>query len=68
MNFVGFLKFYTFAACRVSLVRPAPAEFPQDRKVARVGGRAVRYKELTRFLSINLCFMISYLLTLQRTF
>jgi len=24
--------------CRVSLVRPAPAEPPQDRKVARVGG------------------------------
>ena len=25
---------------RVSLVRPAPAELPQDRKVARVGGRS----------------------------
>jgi len=23
---------------RASLIRPAPAEFPQDRKVARVGG------------------------------
>jgi len=23
--------------CRVSLIRPAPAELPQDRKVARVG-------------------------------
>jgi len=23
---------------RVSLIRPAPAELPQDRKVARVGG------------------------------
>jgi hypothetical protein len=30
--------FYTFALA--SLVRPAPAELPQDRKVARVGGRS----------------------------
>ncbi len=30
--------FHTFALA--SLVRPAPAELPQDRKVARVGGRS----------------------------
>ncbi len=31
----------------VSLVRPAPAEFPQDRKVARVGGRSGAIPDLT---------------------
>ncbi len=35
----------------VSLVRPAPAEFPQDRKVARVGGRSGAIPWLTFFLT-----------------
>lgn len=26
--------------CRASLIQPAPAELPQNRKVARVGGRS----------------------------
>ncbi len=34
---------------RVSLVRPAPAELPQDRKVARVSGRSGAIPDLTRF-------------------
>jgi hypothetical protein len=38
MGLAGLIFFYTFAA--TSLVRPAPAELPQDRKVARVGGRS----------------------------
>lgn|GEM_PF-5370162 len=32
------LKRAAYICSRVSLLRPAPAEFPQDRKVARVGG------------------------------
>ena len=35
--FVCSPKSITFAV-RASLIRPAPAELPQDRKVARVGG------------------------------
>ena len=34
---VGPMYYYLFLQ-RVSLIRPAPTEFPQDRKVARVGG------------------------------
>ena len=30
--------FLTKFVIRASLIRPAPAEFPQDRKVARVSG------------------------------
>lgn len=35
--FASETKNITFAA-RASLIRPAPTESPQDRKVARVGG------------------------------
>jgi len=36
---LGFLQMF-IPLRRVSMVRPAPAELPQDRKVARVGGRS----------------------------
>jgi hypothetical protein len=36
----------------VSLVRPAPAELPQDRKVARVGGCSGAMQVAYPFLSI----------------
>ncbi len=44
---VGLVKFYTFALA--SLVRPAPAELPQDRKVARVSGRSGAILDLLFF-------------------
>ncbi len=34
---------------RVSLIRPAPTEIPQDRKVARVGGCSGAIYVLTHF-------------------
>ncbi len=34
---------------RVSLIRPAPAELPQDRKIARVGGRSGAISNLPIF-------------------